>query len=187
MSQIIVFLALVFSIVIAIFAVQNTTAVDVQFLTLRAQTGRGLSPGADLGGVRRGGDAAAGRRARGVDALAAPHRVESAEDSRRRAWRSWRRPGSRRRAEAPRCARDAGAHGHDAGGDRLQPRPSDPQRGRFASTFGLTCLRPGLTRRRIGRLAGPSAWRRRDGGRGLVAPRVPSGGRASIRCSRTAP
>jgi uncharacterized integral membrane protein len=37
-SQIIVFLALVFSIVIAIFAVQNTTAVDVQFLTLRAQT-----------------------------------------------------------------------------------------------------------------------------------------------------
>ena len=38
MSQIIVFLALVFSIVIAIFAVQNTTAVDVQFLTLRAQT-----------------------------------------------------------------------------------------------------------------------------------------------------
>ena len=38
MSQIIVFLALVFSIVIAIFAVQNTTAVDVQFLTVRAQT-----------------------------------------------------------------------------------------------------------------------------------------------------
>jgi uncharacterized integral membrane protein len=37
-SQIIVVLALVFSIVIAIFAVQNTTAVDVQFLTLRAQT-----------------------------------------------------------------------------------------------------------------------------------------------------
>jgi len=37
-SQIIVFLALVFSIVIAIFAVQNTTAVDVQFLALRAQT-----------------------------------------------------------------------------------------------------------------------------------------------------
>lgn len=30
-------LALVFSIVIAIFAVQNTTAVDVQFLTLRIQ------------------------------------------------------------------------------------------------------------------------------------------------------
>jgi len=37
-SQVTVFLALVFSIVIAIFAVQNTTAVDVQFLTLRAQS-----------------------------------------------------------------------------------------------------------------------------------------------------
>jgi lipopolysaccharide assembly protein A len=37
-SQITVFVALLFSIVIAIFAVQNTTAVDVQFLTLRAQT-----------------------------------------------------------------------------------------------------------------------------------------------------
>ena len=37
MSQIIVFVALVFSILIAIFAVQNTTAVDVQFVTLRAQ------------------------------------------------------------------------------------------------------------------------------------------------------
>jgi lipopolysaccharide assembly protein A len=36
-SQVIVLLALVFSILIAIFAVQNTTAVDVQFLTLRAQ------------------------------------------------------------------------------------------------------------------------------------------------------
>jgi lipopolysaccharide assembly protein A len=36
-SQVIVLLALVFSIVIAIFAVQNTTAVDVQFLTMRAQ------------------------------------------------------------------------------------------------------------------------------------------------------
>jgi uncharacterized integral membrane protein len=37
MSQVIVVLALLFSIVIAIFAVQNTTAVDVQFLNLRAQ------------------------------------------------------------------------------------------------------------------------------------------------------
>jgi uncharacterized integral membrane protein len=36
-SQVIVLLALIFSIVIAIFAVQNTTAVDVQFLTVRAQ------------------------------------------------------------------------------------------------------------------------------------------------------
>jgi uncharacterized integral membrane protein len=36
-SQVIVLLALIFSIVIAIFAVQNTTAVDVQFVTLRAQ------------------------------------------------------------------------------------------------------------------------------------------------------
>jgi lipopolysaccharide assembly protein A len=36
MSQIIVLLALAFSIVIAIFAVQNTTAVDVQFLGFRA-------------------------------------------------------------------------------------------------------------------------------------------------------
>ncbi|MBV9580830.1 MAG: DUF1049 domain-containing protein [Chloroflexi bacterium] len=36
MAQIIVLLALVFSTVIAVFAVQNTTAVDVQFLTLRA-------------------------------------------------------------------------------------------------------------------------------------------------------
>ena len=36
MSQVIVFLALVFSIVIAIFAVQNTTQVAVQFLTFRA-------------------------------------------------------------------------------------------------------------------------------------------------------
>jgi putative membrane protein len=36
-SQFIVLLAMVFSIVIAIFAVQNTTAVDVQFLSLRAQ------------------------------------------------------------------------------------------------------------------------------------------------------
>jgi uncharacterized integral membrane protein len=35
-SQVIVLLALVFSIVIAIFAVQNTTAVDVQFVTVRA-------------------------------------------------------------------------------------------------------------------------------------------------------
>jgi lipopolysaccharide assembly protein A len=35
-SQLIVFLALVFSIVIAIFAVQNTTQVAVQFLTFRA-------------------------------------------------------------------------------------------------------------------------------------------------------
>jgi uncharacterized integral membrane protein len=37
MSQVIVFLALIFAIVIAIFAVQNTTAVDVQFVTFRAQ------------------------------------------------------------------------------------------------------------------------------------------------------
>jgi putative membrane protein len=37
-SQVTVFLALVFSIVIAIFAVQNTTAVDVQFVTLRVQS-----------------------------------------------------------------------------------------------------------------------------------------------------
>lgn len=36
MSQVIVFLALAFSIVIAIFAVQNTTPVAVSFLTLRA-------------------------------------------------------------------------------------------------------------------------------------------------------
>jgi putative membrane protein len=36
MSQVIVFVALVFSIVIAIFAVQNTTAVDVQFLGFTA-------------------------------------------------------------------------------------------------------------------------------------------------------
>jgi len=35
-SQVTVFLALVFSIVIAIFAVQNTTAVDVQFLGFTA-------------------------------------------------------------------------------------------------------------------------------------------------------
>jgi lipopolysaccharide assembly protein A len=35
-SQLIVFLALVFSIVIAVFAVQNTTQVAVQFLTFRA-------------------------------------------------------------------------------------------------------------------------------------------------------
>jgi lipopolysaccharide assembly protein A len=35
-SQLIVFLALVFSIVIAIFAVQNTTQVAVQFLAFRA-------------------------------------------------------------------------------------------------------------------------------------------------------
>jgi lipopolysaccharide assembly protein A len=37
-SQFIVLLALLFSIVIAIFAVQNTTAVDVQFVTWRAQS-----------------------------------------------------------------------------------------------------------------------------------------------------
>jgi uncharacterized integral membrane protein len=37
-SQLTVFLALVFSIVIAIFAVQNTTPVAVSFLTLRADT-----------------------------------------------------------------------------------------------------------------------------------------------------
>ena len=37
MSQVIVLLALAFSILIAIFAVQNTTAVDVQFLNLRVQ------------------------------------------------------------------------------------------------------------------------------------------------------
>ena len=36
MPQLIVFLALAFSIVIAIFAVQNTTPVAVQFLTFRA-------------------------------------------------------------------------------------------------------------------------------------------------------
>ena len=36
MSQVIVFLALAFSIVIAIFAVQNTTPVAVQFLAFRA-------------------------------------------------------------------------------------------------------------------------------------------------------
>ena len=38
MSQVIVFLALAFSIVIAIFAVQNTTPVGVQFLGFRADT-----------------------------------------------------------------------------------------------------------------------------------------------------
>ena len=38
MSQVIVFLALAFSIVIAIFAVQNTTPVAVTFLTFRADT-----------------------------------------------------------------------------------------------------------------------------------------------------
>ncbi|GAC1317015.1 MAG: hypothetical protein NVSMB2_10320 [Chloroflexota bacterium] len=38
MSQVIVFLALAFSIVIAIFAVQNTTPVAVSFLTFRADT-----------------------------------------------------------------------------------------------------------------------------------------------------
>jgi putative membrane protein len=37
-SQLIVFLALAFSIVIAIFAVQNTTPVAVTFLTFRAET-----------------------------------------------------------------------------------------------------------------------------------------------------
>src|SRR5215468_3206138 len=37
MAQLIVFLALVFSILIAIFAVQNTTAVSVSFLTLQVQ------------------------------------------------------------------------------------------------------------------------------------------------------
>jgi uncharacterized integral membrane protein len=36
MTQVIVFLALVFSVVIATFAVQNTTAVTVQFLTFHA-------------------------------------------------------------------------------------------------------------------------------------------------------
>jgi uncharacterized integral membrane protein len=36
-SQLIVFLALAFSIVIAVFAVQNTTPVAVQFLTFRAE------------------------------------------------------------------------------------------------------------------------------------------------------
>jgi uncharacterized integral membrane protein len=36
-SQVIVLLALAFSILIAIFAVQNTTAVAVQFLTFRAE------------------------------------------------------------------------------------------------------------------------------------------------------
>jgi lipopolysaccharide assembly protein A len=35
-SQLVVFLALAFSIVIAVFAVQNTTPVAVQFLTFRA-------------------------------------------------------------------------------------------------------------------------------------------------------
>jgi uncharacterized integral membrane protein len=38
MSQIIVFLALAFSILIAIFAVQNTTAVAVQFLTFHSDS-----------------------------------------------------------------------------------------------------------------------------------------------------
>ncbi|MDQ6673187.1 MAG: LapA family protein [Chloroflexota bacterium] len=38
MSQVIVFLALAFSIVIAIFAVQNTTPVAVTFLAFRADT-----------------------------------------------------------------------------------------------------------------------------------------------------
>ena len=38
MPQLIVFLALAFSIVIAIFAVQNTTPVAVSFLTFRAET-----------------------------------------------------------------------------------------------------------------------------------------------------
>ena len=38
MPQLIVFLALAFSIVIAIFAVQNTTPVAVQFLGLRAES-----------------------------------------------------------------------------------------------------------------------------------------------------
>ena len=37
MAQLIVFLALLFSIVIAIFAVQNTTAVTVSFLTFTVQ------------------------------------------------------------------------------------------------------------------------------------------------------
>jgi uncharacterized integral membrane protein len=37
-SQVIVLLALVFSILIAIFAVQNTTQVAVQFLTFQAQS-----------------------------------------------------------------------------------------------------------------------------------------------------
>jgi lipopolysaccharide assembly protein A len=37
MLQVVVFLALAFSIIIAIFAVQNTTAVEVSFLTFRAQ------------------------------------------------------------------------------------------------------------------------------------------------------
>jgi putative membrane protein len=37
MSQVIVFLALAFSIVIAVFAVQNTTPVAVTFLTFRAE------------------------------------------------------------------------------------------------------------------------------------------------------
>jgi putative membrane protein len=35
--QLVVFLALLFSVVIAVFAVQNTTAVDVSFLMFRAQ------------------------------------------------------------------------------------------------------------------------------------------------------
>jgi uncharacterized integral membrane protein len=38
LSQVIVFLALAFSIVIAVFAVQNTTPVAVQFLAFRAET-----------------------------------------------------------------------------------------------------------------------------------------------------
>ena len=38
MLQVVVFLALAFSIVIAIFAVQNTTPVAVSFLTFRAET-----------------------------------------------------------------------------------------------------------------------------------------------------
>jgi uncharacterized integral membrane protein len=37
MTQVIVFLALAFSVVIAIFAVQNTTAVAVTFITFRAE------------------------------------------------------------------------------------------------------------------------------------------------------
>lgn len=37
MLQVVVFLALAFSIVIAIFAVQNTTPVDVAFLVIRAE------------------------------------------------------------------------------------------------------------------------------------------------------
>ena len=38
MSQVIVFIALLFAILIAIFAVQNTTPVAVSFLTWRAET-----------------------------------------------------------------------------------------------------------------------------------------------------